>query len=319
MEIYTKPPLTYQQQVELLKSRGLQFVDEARAKRHLANISYYRMSAYMLPFKESNEDGEKLDSFKKDTTWDCVYNLYVFDRKLRLLVFDAIERLEVAIRTQIIYQLSHKYGSHWQDRQEIFEAPKTITLRGGKEITIDVYREIQNHIKEQLHNNRAEVFIQHYKSKYYQPENPPSWMSVEIMYFNHLSRICMGLKNRADIAGIASYFGLPPRTFCSWLHAINYVRNICAHHARLWNRDMNIVPEKLAFSKKLKWLINPNKARLKKFYYTACMLNYLLQTVNPTSPFKTRLIALLDEYKNVVSLPSMGFPKDWKNEEMWKN
>ena len=73
MERYTKPPLTYQQQVELLKSRGLQFADEARAKRHLANISYYRMSAYMLPFKEANQEGEILDSFKKDITWDCVY------------------------------------------------------------------------------------------------------------------------------------------------------------------------------------------------------------------------------------------------------
>ena len=73
----------------------------------------------MLPFKEANQEGEILDSFKKGITWDCVYNLYVFDRKLRLLVFDAIERLEVAIRTQIIYQLSHKYGSHWQDRQDI--------------------------------------------------------------------------------------------------------------------------------------------------------------------------------------------------------
>lgn len=152
MERYTKPPLTYQQQVELLKSRGLQFADEARAKRHLANISYYRMSAYMLPFKEANQEGEILDSFKKGITWDHVYNLYVFDRKLRLLVFDAIERLEVAIRTQIIYQLSHKYGSHWQDRQDIFNEPKTIMLRDGKQITVDVYSEIQSHIREQLHN-----------------------------------------------------------------------------------------------------------------------------------------------------------------------
>lgn len=81
---------------------------------------------------------------------------------------------------------------------------------------------------------------------------------------------------------------------------------------------MSIVPERLEFSKKLKWLREPHKARLKKFYYTACILNYLLQTVNPTSPFKTRLIALLDEYKDVVSLPAMGFPEDWKDEEMWK-
>ena len=133
-----------------------------------------------------------------------------------------------------------------------------------------------------------------------------------------MSSICMGLKNRADIAGIASYFGLPPKKLCSWLHAINYVRNICAHHARLWNRDMSIVPERLEFSKKLKWLREPHKARLKKFYYTACILNYLLQTVNPTSSFKTWLIAVLDEYKDVVSLPAMGFPKGWKDEEMWK-
>lgn len=111
---YNKPPLTYQQQVDLLKHRGLTIPDEQRTKRHLSNISYYRLSAYMRPYKQI-EDGKFLDSFISGTTWDMIYNLYVFDRKLRLLVFDAIERLEVAIRTQIIYKLSHKYGSHWQD------------------------------------------------------------------------------------------------------------------------------------------------------------------------------------------------------------
>ena len=232
MEVFNKPPLTYEKQVELLLSRGLIVTDRKRAERHLANISYYRLSAYMLPYKKK-EDGIIIDAFKEGTTWDDIYDLYVFDRKLRLLVFDAIERLEVAIRTQIIYQLSHKYGSHWQDNAHIFNPPREVTLRDGRTITIDVYREIQSHIKEQLHSNRAEVFIQHYHNKYGTPENPPSWMSVEIMYFNHLSKICTGLKNRADINGIASYFALPPKTFCSWLHTMNYVRNICAHHSRL--------------------------------------------------------------------------------------
>ena len=122
MERYNKPPLTYTEQMELLKSRGMTIPDEKRAERLLANISYYRLSAYMLPYKKS-EDGMILDAFKTGTTWDMIYNLYVFDRKLRLLVFDAIERLEVSIRTQIIYQLSHKYGSHWQDRPDIFNPP----------------------------------------------------------------------------------------------------------------------------------------------------------------------------------------------------
>ena len=318
MEVFNKPPLTYEKQVELLLSRGLIVTDRKRAERHLANISYYRLSAYMLPYKKK-ENGIIIDAFKEGTTWDDIYDLYVFDRKLRLLVFDAIERLEVAIRTQIIYQLSHKYGSHWQDNAHIFMPSREVTLRDGRKITIDVYREIQSHIKEQLHSNRAEVFIQHYHNKYDTPENPPSWMSVEIMYFNHLSKICTGLKNRADINGIASYFALPPKTFCSWLHTMNYVRNICAHHSRLWNRDLNIVPEKLSFSKRLVWINTPDTAKRSKNYYFFCMINYMLQVANPTSQFKTKLKELLEEYKNVISLDSMGFPQGWDKEKMWED
>lgn len=316
MEHYNKPPLTYQEQIELLKSRGVHFTDEQRAEKHLANISYYRLSAYMLPYKE-REEKVIIDKFKKGTTWEMIHQLYVFDRKLRILIFDAIERLEIAIRTQIIYQLSHKYGSHWQDDPSIFNPPTSKTLRDGRTVTFDAYGEIQKHIKEQLQNNKAEVFIKHYRNKYNHPENPPSWMSVEVMYFNHLSRICTGLKKRADVNDIASYFALPPQTFCSWLHTMNYIRNICAHHARLWNRDMNIVPEKLLFSKSLVWISNPDTAQRSKIYYFFCMLNYLLQTANPTSTFKQRLTELLEEYKHVASLSAMGFPEHWKDEKIW--
>lgn len=182
----------------------------------------------------------------------------------------------------------------------------------------DVSAEIQRHISEQLHSNRAEVFIQHYRNKYDIPVKPPSWMSVEIMYFNHLYRICTGMKNRADINGISEYFGLPPQIFCSWLHTMNYVRNLCAHHARLWNREMSIIPEKLHFSKRLAWLSNPDTVQRGKIYYFLCMLNYLLQTVNPTSSFKVRLKDLLDDCKAVVSLPAMGFAEGWENEKIWK-
>ena len=123
MEEYNKPPLKYEEQIALLKSRGMVFPDEVCAKNMLANVCYYRLSAYMLPYKEK-ADGKILDEFRDGTTWDKVCELYMFDRKLRLLVFDAIERLEVAIRSQIIYQLCDKYGSHWQDRSEIFK-PRT--------------------------------------------------------------------------------------------------------------------------------------------------------------------------------------------------
>ena len=317
MGVYNKPPLTYTEQVELLISRGLLVSDKKRAERHLSNISYHRLSAYMRTYKQI-ANGGILDDFIPGTTWDMVYNLYVFDRKLRLLVFDAIERLEVAIRTQIIYQLSHKYGSHWQDDKNIFNSPETITLRDGRKVVKDVYVDIQRHIKEQLNNNKAEEFIQHYCRKYDSPENPPSWMSVEVMYFNHLSRICTELKNRSDKTEIAKYFFLPPDIFCSWLHTINYVRNICAHHARLWNRGLDITPKVLKFSRVRVWISKPDTVETSRIYYFLCMLNYLLQTINPTSTFKQRLKALLEEYSEIVSTDAMGFPHDWVNEKIWE-
>lgn len=317
MTRYNKPALTFSQQVDLLISRGLIIENRRRVEKTLANISYYRLSAYMLPFKKCENNVVK-DEFVEGTTWDKVYDLYKFDRKLRLLMFDAIERIEVAIRTQIVNQLSLKYGSHWHDNRSIFRAPVTRRRRNGSTFVDDVYTDIQEHIKDRLRNDRSEAFIQHYRATYSEPENPPSWMSVEIMYFSQLSRICEGLKQRADRTGIARYFALPPDTFLSWLHALNFTRNLCAHHSRMWNRDMNIVPEKLEFSRTLKWISNPNTARRNKVYYSLCMIYYLLQTVNPRTHFKKKLVDLLNQYSHVVNLNSMGFPENWTEDEFWK-
>ena len=313
--LYSKPPISLQDQIDLLKSRGIIFDDEQKAFHQLSTVSYFRLSAYMLPFKKK-EGNKFIDEFKSETHWHDIYDLYAFDRKLRLLIFDAIEKIEVAVRCQIVYQLSMKYGSHWQDNSGLFKPAISKINSNGKNYTIDVYSEIQAHIGEQLRNNKSEKFIQHYNEKYGNPANPPSWMCVEIMYFSHLSRICSFLNNRSDITGIATYFNLPPGTFNSWLHTINYVRNLCAHHARLWNRDFNIVPEKLKFSKTKIWISNPDTVQRSKIYYFLCILNYLLQTINPNSSFKNRLKALLTEY--CPNLKSMGFPDGWQSEKIWQ-
>ncbi len=316
MNIYDKPPLTFEQQIKLLKDRGLIIADEKTAKEKLESISYYRLSAYMLPFKK-NIGGNLSDDFRFGTTWEDIYNLYKFDRKLRLLLFDAIEKIEVAVRCRLVYSLSHKYGSHWQDDPSLFKEPYTKILSDGSTRIVDTFSDIQLHIKDRLENNEAEVFIKHYKSHYDTPSNPPSWMCFEVMYFNHLSRICSSLKNRSDLTEISYFFGwLPPKTFNSWLHTINYVRNLCAHHARLWNRDFDIVPEKFERSKNLIWISNPDTVRRGKIYYFLCIVNYLLQTINPNSSFKSRLKALLMEYRPKIA--AMGFPEKWEKEDMWR-
>ena len=242
MRTYNKPALTIDQQITLLEQRGLAIPDKARAKRHLSNVSYYRLSAYMLPYRVLDASGNHLDQFVSGATWDDIYNLYKFDRKLRLLVFDAIERIEIALRTQMIYQLSHKYGPHWQDDSTIFRAPQ-FNPRTGK--TYDVFQDVQGHINEQLTANKKATFIEHYLNTYDTPPTPPSWMSIELLYFSELSKICQNLNSRSDRTDIAKAFNVKnDNVFCSWLHTLNYVRNICAHHARLWNILMDITPSK---------------------------------------------------------------------------
>jgi abortive infection bacteriophage resistance protein len=323
MTPYTKPFLTYDEQIALLERRGLIFTDKQKAKQILSNINYYRLSAYMLPFKKRN-NSVVLDKFKDNVSFGQIYRLYLFDRKLRLLVFDAIERIEIAIRTQIIYQLSKKYGSHWQDNKDIFKPPTTKISKSGTIISYNIYQEIQDEIQKQLNNNKAEIFIKHYKETYSSPSNPPSWMSIEILYFSHLSKICNNLKDKKDITNIAKYFSLPQKTFCSWIHTINYIRNLVAHHARLWNRNINIMPDKFVinnsnnFHSNLNWINYSEEIRTDKLYYSLCILQYFLQTVNPTSPFKTRLFDLIDNYNDCIYMESMGFPENWQSENLWK-
>ena len=318
MEKYTKVALTIDEQIGLLEGRGLDIPDTDRTARHLSNISYYRMSAYMVPFRKPNPDGSLSNDSTPGTTWNDINSLYRFDRKLRLLVFDAIERIEIALRTKLIYQLSLKYGSHWQNEASIFLPPRT-NGKTGK--TLDVYADIQGHIKEQLTANRKATFIKHYLSKYDDPPTPPSWMSVELLYFSELSKICQNLKSRKDRADIAKAFGLADdKTFCSWLHTLNYVRNICAHHARLWNSSLDISPVKYINKDSGKvWLSNEevNIAQSKRLYYTLCIILYLLQSVNPNHHFREQFRLLLQKYP-VVDVRYMGFPENWQEHPLWK-
>ena len=94
---------------------------------------------------------------------------------------------------------------------------------------------------------------------------------------------------------------------------------LCPQYLCAWNRDLNIVPERLSFSKRLTWISNPDTAKRSKIYYFLCMLNYMLQTTNPTLPFKSRLKMLLKEYEGIVLLNSMGFPADWEKEKIWES
>jgi len=317
---YNKPPLTHRQQVELWKSRGLHVEDDERAIRYLTDISYYRLSAYALSFQNVK------DVFDTGTSFNQILNLYLFDRELRLLVFNAIERLEVSFRARMIYELSHKYGSHWQDNATIYKDPYRIKNRKtGEFFTIDVYSEVQDMIGRTTRDKHPETFIKHYKSTYNKPTNPPSWMCLEVLTLGQLSKLFNGLKQNKDKQLIANNFGIHHTVFKSWLHTITHIRNICGHHGRLWNREIAIEPYWLQ-KPKLPWIGIEFKGVTNRSFYSICMIKYLLQTANPSHHIKEHLVDLFSKYPN-TPIQYMGIPSennnsdvlvDWKNQNLWQ-
>jgi abortive infection bacteriophage resistance protein len=315
MRTFKKKPLLYSQQMEILKERGLLIENEKKAERYLSEISYYRLSAYFIPFQKTK------DLFDANTNFENCLSLYLFDRELRLLVFDAIERIEVAIRTQMIYTLSHKYNdSHWQDNAALFKPAYTNPRTA---YTTDIFADTQAIIKKHIDAKHPEVFIRHYITEYNAPANPPSWMCLELLTIGELSRLYSALKDNADKQTIAGFFGLHHTIFTSWLHTLVYVRNICAHHSRLWNREFAIKPEVLQKPQRA-WLQKAFDDNNHRTFYFLCILKYLLGAANPTNHFKQKLESLMLKYPN-TPIQFMGIPTidrkqliDWKEEALWK-
>jgi abortive infection bacteriophage resistance protein len=312
-KVYNKLPHSFTDQISLLKSRGLVIDDEPKAIAYLQEISYYRLSAYFLPYQSAK------DTFEQNISFDQIIKTYSFDRELRLLIFDCIERIEVAIRTQFIYQMALFYNdSHWQDNQSLFITPYYNKIGH----LINPFADFQAIISKAKTARTPESFIKHYINTYSKPANPPSWMCFELLTIGELSHIYRGLKNNADKKRIADFFEVHPTVFTSWLHTLTYVRNICAHHSRLWNRDFAIEPEKL-LKPKGNWIGKPFENNKRVFYFL-CTLRYMLLRANPSNSMKQKLENLFNKYPTVpikfLGIPSDGKGNmlDWKNEPLWK-
>lgn len=310
--VYDKTPLSFAGQISLLQRRGLSIANEAKALLYLQEISYYRLSAYFLPYQLAK------DKFNPATTFEQIIQTYSFDRDLRLLVFDCIERIEIAIRTQIIYQMALHYNdSHWQDNQSLFITPYYNKI-GYK---VDPFNDLQSIISKAKTARTPEVYIKHYMDNYSSPANPPSWMCFELLTIGELSHIYRGLKNNADKKRVADFFDVHPTVFTSWLHSITYVRNICAHHARLWNKDLAIEPD-ILLKPKGNWISRPFENNKRTFYFI-CVLKYLLIRANPGNHLKSKLEELFKKYPEVpikyLGIPSDGKGNmlDWTIENLW--
>ena len=293
---FIKTYSTPQELVQLLKTRGMEITDEEKAQHYLSHIGYYRLSAYMYPLlsipKEQN-------LFKQGVTFSKVMMLYRFDKKLRLLLFNEIEKIEVAVRCAIINFGTEMIGNpFWMTDANNFLNPSKFNR------SIHLIEDELNHTKED--------FINHFKETYTN-QYPPSWMLTEILPFGVITNIYSNIKNKKIKKRIAQSFGLQVAPFESWLTIITVTRNSCCHHARVWNRTFSIratMPIRMSRP----WISLPTDPL--KVYFDICIIKYFLDIISPNNDMLAKMQTLFSNYPE-INLAALGFPNGWESEPLW--
>ena len=283
--------------VQLLLSRGLAIDNPIKAEQYLRTISYYRLSAYMHPFLEFPKSANR---FKPESSFEQVMMLYRFDKKLRLLMFNEIEKIEIAFRTAMIDECASAFGdSFWMTNPSYFDDS-------------NVFQKTLSLIEHEI-NKSHEEFVVHFKHTYSNPY-PPAWILAEILPLGVMTKIFLHLKDTQVKKRIALRFGLQLRVFNSWMTIITLTRNSCCHHARVWNKQNTMspmIPRRTTYP----WMViaaNPLRT-----YYDLCIIKYLLNVISPNNDMSQKLRGLLADFP-LVDVAAMGFPEGWKEELLWR-
>lgn len=261
------------------------------------NIGYHRLSAYIYPFYKSPKSELVL---KEGTTFEQILTLYRFDKKLRILLFNEIEKIEVAIRSVLAnigcQELNDRY---WITKPEYFA-------------NADKFNQTLVFIEKELASSK-EDYIEDFRQNFIETY-PPAWMITEVLSFGNLNYIYSNISSNHLMKHISGYFGLKPQVFTSWLTVLANLRNMCCHHARIWNRDFMLNPAEPRKTSKV-W-IDTSKVDKKRIYYRLCMLRYFLSSVSPNNNFNEQLSGLLADFPS-IDIAAMGFPVDWKDKDLW--
>lgn len=299
--MFDKKAFTIQKQIEQLKERGLLILQEDNAEHWLSNVSYYRLGEYWYSMQSDKEN----HIFKPNSRFSDVLLLYLFDAELRILIFDIIEKIEISLRTKLIYHLSHEFDPWWFQNFELFNDSRELvkTLTGLEE---ELTRTKESTIKKHLKKHKDDLRF------------PPSWKSLEQTSFGSLSKLYGNLKSSVKSKDlIAEEFGVINHTYLpSWLISIVQIRNHCAHHSRLWNKNLTGAP-KLLPNPPFNWISDvPKQHEFPKLYVHLCIIKYLLDRVAPENNFSNRLKELVEKYPS-VDPDALGLKSDWKNEPLW--
>lgn len=302
---FTKQATTYDQQIDQLTTRGMVIADRGLAERWLKTVGYYRLGAYWLTFEKPATNGQTRSKlFVNGTKFEDIVNLYTFDRELRLLVTEAIERTEIALRASWTYHMVNKYGAH-----AYLEPTEFIFDRD--------YHQQVNRLAQQFKRSR-ETFVKHYRKTYYPPTLPPMWISTELMTFGELSMWVEKTRDNSVKTNVSRDMGLGNiEILTGTVGSLSYVRNICAHHARLWNRRLVKRPPHIGtLAPSLLFAPMDSNVVDNSMYNVLTFLVHLLRKQSPDTSFAERVTVLIDSQPAFVA-KGIGVPADFKKRPIW--
>lgn len=283
--IQLKPPRTFEEQLGIFQSRGLEVGDYDKAIAILKRVNYYRFTAYTLTFKRD-------DKFFPGVTFELIYQHYVFDAKLRNLILEIVEYIEVSFRTHIAYLIAHKYGVLGYEDDKNFKNK-------------DHHCEFLKDLRKCIDRSKDPFVVHHIEKK---QGLFPVWVAIEVLTFSTLSKLFKNLKLADQKKIVREYYGnFHAEEVSSWLYCLSIVRNRCAHYSRLFNQTYRIKPRLPKDSPDIK----PNT-----LFAILYVSKFLITDTLIWRAWVIKLESLIEANSN-IEISYMGFPDDWKA-FLWK-
>ncbi|MCD8106763.1 MAG: Abi family protein [Oscillospiraceae bacterium] len=278
-----KSPKTYEEQVEIIKSKGFVVEDEEKCIDFLHRANYYRLSAYFLPFKK--EDG----TYLSDTNFSKVQRIYDFDCRMRATLFECIEEIELFLRTQLSYEMGHKYGALGYLNPDNFSDDHNS-------------EKFNNNLERCIEANKRSLVVKHHIKRY--SGQFPLWVIIEFFSMGMLSYFYSDLKTPDQKHLARIMYSTNPACLKSWLRCITDLRNLCAHSARLYAWIFTAAPRT---EKRMSYQLD------RSLFSQIMVLRELYPMKNRwNSTVAAEISALVDEYSEDILLRHIGFPENWR-------
>lgn len=285
-------------------------VEANSALTYLRQVGGYRMKGYWYQWLDPCSK-----TFRPDTHFDRVIERYEFDRELRRITGDALERIELMLRTSISNVMSKHGGPHWFNDPSFFTMPQRATGTAANKHRDQRQKTWRERLAVEVEQQRPhKPFIKHYRETFDEPALPPSWALSECLSFGSWSVMYPTLKHPTHRKEISRRFRVEdPVVFASWLHAFSVMRNTVFHHGRLVGSLTSVTPKSYH-----KQDLRFNAARARTFFATATVINYACQSISHGTCWKTELEALFDKYSEIPIESLLGFPSNWSTAPGWR-